>query len=73
MTDMGFSSAVLQGTPDSCSSAPDAWGEPCTLQVVLFQDAFVCRHVNKAQQWVEGFAQPYDAESRCVFQTPTIG
>jgi hypothetical protein len=36
------------------------------LVVALFHDGFVCRHINKENEGVEGFAQPYDAESRCV-------
>lgn len=57
--------STWQCAPVSCRPVEDpALAAACTLQVVLFQDAFVCRHVNKANQWVEGFAQPYDSESR---------
>lgn len=40
--------------------------QPIGLVVALFHDGFVCRHINKENEGVEGFAQPYDAESRCV-------
>ncbi|KAG6611666.1 KRR1 small subunit processome component [Phytophthora cinnamomi] len=33
------------------------------MVVALFHDGFVCRHINKENEGVEGFAQPYDAES----------
>ncbi|KAE9047823.1 hypothetical protein PR002_g811 [Phytophthora rubi] len=36
---------------------------PIGLVVALFCDGFVCRHVNKENEGIEGFAQPYDAES----------
>ncbi|GMF43764.1 unnamed protein product [Phytophthora fragariaefolia] len=39
---------------------------PIGLVVALFHDGFVCRHINKENEGIEGFAQPYDAESRCV-------
>ncbi|KAF1794067.1 hypothetical protein GQ600_11177 [Phytophthora cactorum] len=37
--------------------------QPVGLVVVLFHDGFVCRHMTKENEGVEGFAQPYDAES----------
>ncbi|KAG7392277.1 hypothetical protein PHYPSEUDO_001381 [Phytophthora pseudosyringae] len=37
--------------------------QPVGLLVALFHDGFVCRHINKDNEGVEGFAQPYDAES----------
>ncbi|KAL3674390.1 hypothetical protein V7S43_000345 [Phytophthora oleae] len=37
--------------------------QPIGLVVALFHDGFVCRHINKENEGVEGFAQPYDAES----------
>ncbi|GMF17160.1 unnamed protein product [Phytophthora lilii] len=40
--------------------------QPVGLVVALFHDGFVCRHINKENECVEGFAQPYDAESRCI-------
>lgn len=51
----------MAGTVNSVDSDP-----PIGLVVALFQDGFVCRHINKENEGVEGFAQPYDAESRCV-------
>ncbi|KAE8906494.1 hypothetical protein PF003_g9999 [Phytophthora fragariae] len=46
------------GSVNSVDSDP-----PIGLVVALFHDGFVCRHVNKENEGVEGFAQPYDAES----------
>ncbi|KAL4155103.1 hypothetical protein PRNP1_007217 [Phytophthora ramorum] len=37
--------------------------QPVGLVVALFHDGFVCRHTNKENEGVEGFAQPYDTES----------
>ncbi|ETK74747.1 hypothetical protein F441_18871 [Phytophthora nicotianae CJ01A1] len=37
--------------------------QPVGLVVALFHDGFVCRHMTKENEGVEGFAQPYDAES----------
>ncbi|EGZ30497.1 hypothetical protein PHYSODRAFT_467426 [Phytophthora sojae] len=48
----------MAGTVNSVDSDP-----PIGLVVALFQDGFVCRHINKENEGVEGFAQPYDAES----------
>lgn len=61
--------AAVQTQRDT--NAGDEVGDAPTLQVVLFYDGYVCRHRNKAGQWVEGFAQPYDGESR--FGGSTIG
>ncbi|KUF94631.1 hypothetical protein AM587_10012204 [Phytophthora nicotianae] len=40
--------------------------QPVGLVVALFHDGFVCRHMTKENEGVEGFAQPYDAESRWI-------
>ncbi|EEY63940.1 uncharacterized protein PITG_02451 [Phytophthora infestans T30-4] len=37
--------------------------QPVGLVLALFYDGFVCRHMTKENEGVEGFAQPYDAES----------
>ncbi|RLN10173.1 hypothetical protein BBJ28_00007235 [Nothophytophthora sp. Chile5] len=44
--------------------------QPNGLMVALFHDGFVCRHTNKENECVEGFAQPYDAESRYIHCVP---
>lgn len=35
------------------------------LVVALFRDAFVCRHFTRADEHIDGFAQPYDVNARC--------
>ncbi|KAG1711863.1 hypothetical protein DVH05_009105 [Phytophthora capsici] len=49
----------LEGEKKSLASTE----QPIGLVVALFHDGFVCRHINKENEGVEGFAQPYDAES----------
>ncbi|KAG2847725.1 hypothetical protein PC112_g988 [Phytophthora cactorum] len=73
-SDRGGSSADLQRSARKLSTNGDQKGaksdgkptyaeQPVGLVVVLFHDGFVCRHMTKENEGVEGFAQPYDAES----------
>ncbi|KAF1330901.1 hypothetical protein FI667_g4925, partial [Globisporangium splendens] len=60
---------TAQSSSDNDSSsmaiaAVEDAGEMRRVVVALFHDGFVCRHVTPARANIEGFAQPYDAESR---------
>lgn len=56
--------------------AASASEEANPLVLALFCDGFVCRHYTAENKCVEGFAQPYDAESgyvpRLVATLPSI-
>uniref|UniRef100_K3WHZ9 Uncharacterized protein n=1 Tax=Globisporangium ultimum (strain ATCC 200006 / CBS 805.95 / DAOM BR144) TaxID=431595 RepID=K3WHZ9_GLOUD len=47
----------------AASAAAEDASETRRVVVALFHDGFVCRHVTPARANIEGFAQPYDAES----------
>ncbi|KAI9986748.1 hypothetical protein PInf_025705 [Phytophthora infestans] len=53
----------INGEQKYLEASEKAAEQPVALVLALFYDGFVCRHMTKENEGVEGFAQPYDAES----------
>lgn len=53
----------INGEQKYLEASEKAAEQPVGLVLALFYDGFVCRHMTKENEGVEGFAQPYDAES----------